>query len=323
MARRRNDGLGDLLSEVSTLPWPVGVAAATLAWLLMAVVVPARLVESTAQQALGELSAGVAPWIAAAFLGAAALSAWRARHARRLADDATSLEAIRNLSWQDFERLIAETYRRRGWQVSGNDGAGPDGGVDVTLRRNGRTVLVQAKRWRRRSVGVTIVRELLGAVTAGGADAGIVVASGSFTEPARRFAQGVPIELVDGPALLALLGGVPDARAGRPPVRGTARSMVTPSEPSSVRALAEPAAPVTSGTGLGRAPCCPRCEAPMVVRTAQRGARAGRTFFGCSRFPLCRGSRDGEQDRSASLPAFAEQRHAPRASEPVRSRRGA
>lgn len=34
---------------------------------------------------------------------------------------------------------------------------------------------------------------------------------------------------------------------------------------------------------------CPRCGAPMVLRTAKRGARAGRQFFGCSNYPHCRG----------------------------------
>ena len=34
---------------------------------------------------------------------------------------------------------------------------------------------------------------------------------------------------------------------------------------------------------------CPKCGAPMVLRTAARGANAGRQFYGCSRYPACRG----------------------------------
>lgn len=37
------------------------------------------------------------------------------------------------------------------------------------------------------------------------------------------------------------------------------------------------------------APTCPRCGAPMVLRTARRGERAGRQFYGCSTYPKCRG----------------------------------
>ncbi len=34
---------------------------------------------------------------------------------------------------------------------------------------------------------------------------------------------------------------------------------------------------------------CPRCGAPMVRRTSKNGQGAGRQFWGCSRFPECRG----------------------------------
>ena len=34
---------------------------------------------------------------------------------------------------------------------------------------------------------------------------------------------------------------------------------------------------------------CPRCGAPMVLRTAKRGDRAGKQFYGCSKYPACRG----------------------------------
>lgn len=34
---------------------------------------------------------------------------------------------------------------------------------------------------------------------------------------------------------------------------------------------------------------CPKCGAQMVLRTAARGENAGNSFYGCSRFPKCRG----------------------------------
>ena len=37
---------------------------------------------------------------------------------------------------------------------------------------------------------------------------------------------------------------------------------------------------------------CPRCGAPLVVRTAKKGPRAGSQFFGCSRYPDCRYTRN-------------------------------
>ena len=37
---------------------------------------------------------------------------------------------------------------------------------------------------------------------------------------------------------------------------------------------------------------CPRCGSPLVVRTAKKGPRAGSQFFGCSRYPDCRYTRN-------------------------------
>jgi rRNA maturation endonuclease Nob1 len=36
-------------------------------------------------------------------------------------------------------------------------------------------------------------------------------------------------------------------------------------------------------------PLCPKCGAPMVKRRATKGQNAGSEFWGCSRFPHCRG----------------------------------
>ena len=55
-------------------------------------------------------------------------------------------------------------------------------------------------------MGVGAVRELYGAVQAEGADKGILVTSSSFTVPARKFAEGKPLELMDGTRLRSLIG---------------------------------------------------------------------------------------------------------------------
>jgi DNA-binding helix-hairpin-helix protein with protein kinase domain len=39
-------------------------------------------------------------------------------------------------------------------------------------------------------------------------------------------------------------------------------------------------------------PLCPLCNSKMVQRTARRGRNAGHNFWGCSRFPSCRGTRN-------------------------------
>ncbi len=54
----------------------------------------------------------------------------------------------------------------------------------------------------------------------------------------------------------------------------------------------------TYGAALGQSPSaprsvmCPNCGAPMVRRMAKRGYRSGKRFWGCSRYPSCRGTRN-------------------------------
>jgi restriction system protein len=40
-------------------------------------------------------------------------------------------------------------------------------------------------------------------------------------------------------------------------------------------------------------PECPACGASMVRRVAKKGGNAGEAFWGCTRFPQCRGTRPG------------------------------
>lgn len=36
-------------------------------------------------------------------------------------------------------------------------------------------------------------------------------------------------------------------------------------------------------------PCCPKCGSDMILRTAKSGANQGEKFWGCSKYPQCRG----------------------------------
>jgi restriction system protein len=100
------------------------------------------------------------------------------------------------MSWSQFEVLVAETFRRKGFSVEQRGGNGPDGGVDLVLRLGSDAYLVQCKQWKAQQVGVKTVRELFGVMAAERAVGGFVVASGAFTEEARRFAEGRSIELL-------------------------------------------------------------------------------------------------------------------------------
>ncbi len=193
---------------------------------------------------------------------------------RRLLDRQQGWETIRALTWQQFEQLVAEAYRRRGYRVELVDRPAGDDGVDVVLRDDRGHWLVQCKHYKARRVGVRPVRELLGVVASEGAVGGIVVTAGSFTPDAQAFARDNAIELVDGPQLADL---VQEAR------ESAEEPATAPVEPTP--------APAASADDAATAPVCPACGSPMVRRTARRGDHAGSAFWGCSTFPKCRGTR--------------------------------
>lgn len=77
-------------------------------------------------------------------------------------------------------------------------------------------------------------------------------------------------------------------------VLGHTAPAATPiSIPKKQAATAAPQAmPQGVSTSHSASPRCPRCGSPMLRRTARLGSRAGSQFWGCSRFPSCRGTRN-------------------------------
>ena len=49
------------------------------------------------------------------------------------------------MSWDQFELLIGEAFRQAGYQVINGGDVGPDGGIDVGLKKDGQQYLVQCK----------------------------------------------------------------------------------------------------------------------------------------------------------------------------------
>ena len=141
----------------------------------------------------------------------------------RLLDSNRSLDAIRALSWRDFERLVAGAFAEQGWsaELVGQDG--PDGGTDLFLRKGKQRAIVQCKQ--RRFPGGYVeardVREFVGVISAGKLMKGFFVTSGVFSPEATEFASKVPqLELIDGADLLVMFGHCPKCRAAVEPKRG-------------------------------------------------------------------------------------------------------
>lgn len=139
----------------------------------------------------------------------AALVSWfRGGERRRLLDKQRDLATLRELDWKEFERLVGEAYRRRGYRIVETGQGGADGGIDLLLWKNNRKTLVQVKQWRSSSVGAPVVREMLGLMMHHKADAGAIVCVGRFTREAWKFADGKPISLIGGQRLLEMIKSV-------------------------------------------------------------------------------------------------------------------
>ena len=293
MARRGGSILDDLIS----LPWWVSVACAAVAYVVLRFILPGSIPAgptTSANYALKGILGGVssmAPLVAFVLLIPAPIAALRQWRERRLLDRQEGLATIRALSWARFETLVGEAYRRQGYTVSRPSGnGGPDGGVDLILKKDGATVLVQCKQWKAWRVGVPVIREMFGVLTARKAQRIIIVTSGHFTEEARGFARGKSIDLVDGPQLADLIRAVQASPASVPPpaqshapvthAASLRAAMLSPTASEEDKALAPPAA--------GPTRTCPKCGAAMVLRTAKQGPSAGQQFWGCANFPRCR-----------------------------------
>lgn len=120
--------------------------------------------------------------------------------------DTWSLDTLRRIEWRRLEAVVEGHYQARGYPTR-TQTHGADGGVDIWICSKEHpdlpAAIVQCKHWPDRMVGVNVVRELLGTMTANKVKAGEVVTSGSFSREAEAFAaRGLPIELIDGRKLV-------------------------------------------------------------------------------------------------------------------------
>ncbi|MDP3212191.1 restriction endonuclease [Methylotenera sp.] len=275
MARRKKTSpIEDLLAIASSINWKISLAIAILSYFffhyfaiqVLPVATDLHSVTNSLPKQLfitfSKLLQYVVPVI---FIIGACVSSFRTKNRIKLLDKQSGIESIRDMSWQDFELLVGEAFRRKGFEVKEVGGGGADGGIDLILTKNGKKSIVQCKRWKTFSIGVPLIRELYGVMTSERANDCIFVSSGNYTAEARLFAEDKPIWLIDGSELLEMVAGV----QVQPNIK----------KPSSYQQ------PVATS------PECPLCGSVMVKRTARKGANAGNEFWGCSAYPGCRGTR--------------------------------
>jgi restriction system protein len=221
MAKRRESGL----EVMAAMPWPVGIVVGLIAYLTIRHGIGWYFgsLNNPYTNGLGQLArSGIyAPlgWMLLVGCWIAAIASFMGRRRRRgLLDKQTGIESLRQMSWREFEQLTGEAFRRQGYVIEETGLGGADGGIDLILRKNGQTTLVQCKQWQNRQVGVTVVREMYGLLMHHKAAAVKIVALGNYTPDARSFAQGKPIELIYGGQLISTVRSLQNskARAARP-----------------------------------------------------------------------------------------------------------
>jgi HJR/Mrr/RecB family endonuclease len=109
------------------------------------------------------------------------------------------------LDGYEFERATAEVLKRHQFNPRVTPGSA-DGGIDIEVTRNGLKGVVQCKA-HLACVGPHVVRDLYGVLHHSGADFGIVVSRGGFTQGAIDFARGKPILFLDVSDLIAMQQG--------------------------------------------------------------------------------------------------------------------
>lgn len=202
MARRST-----IFDDISKLPWQVGIILAVLCY-PVAILLKAYFASNPVLTGLGIAVSTIWPIFSAIFLLAAVVSFVSDRNKSSIFKSHRSIEKIRSLTWQQFEQFVGSYFKDQGYSVM-ETAAGPDGGVDLVLRKDGGKTYVQCKHWKSYKVGVGKVRELLGSMVAGGADHGVLVTTGEFTSSAKQFGCKHGERLIDGKELEHLLRVTP------------------------------------------------------------------------------------------------------------------
>ncbi|MGB9130761.1 MAG: restriction endonuclease, partial [Thiobacillus sp.] len=130
MARRRQNLTEDLIEITSKLPWWVGVvlAIAAYVWLhniaaaeVTAVTQPGQMGQLVTQTLFRTLALFGQYLLPFAFLVGAAMSAF-GRYKRRALHEQVAASpdrgALNDMSWQQFEALVGEAFRRKGYAVT-------------------------------------------------------------------------------------------------------------------------------------------------------------------------------------------------------------
>ncbi len=157
---------------------------------------------------------------------------------------------VQRLKPKDFENYTAHLFAKLGYAVEVTGGA-YDGGIDLIAKKNDIEYYIQCKKFITQQVSVGAVRDFYGAMADKAASGkGYFITTNKFTLEAEKFAEGKPIELIDG---LRLAEYIDIAKMTNEAI---------PNQTENV---------------------CPRCGGKLIKKNGKFGE-----FIGCSNYPNCK-----------------------------------
>ena len=134
--------------------------------------------------------------------GIAAWRQWPLPSAARV--DATRM-AVATMAWPAFASLLEQAFRRDGYVVE----RGHSEGVDFVMQREGRSMLVCARRWKSARTGLESLRALQAARDAAEATDALYIGLGALSDNAAPFATEHGIAIWQASDLAHALRGLP------------------------------------------------------------------------------------------------------------------
>lgn len=173
-------------------PWWISIGLATVLALLAGALLPKDY------RVVGALSGF--PFVVIGVI--AARRQWRLPSAAQIA---RTEQALSQMNWPAFAKLLEQTFVRDGHQLRHP----PQAGVDFQLERQGRTMLIIARRWKSARTGIDALRQLQAARLAAQADDALYIGLGELTENALPFALEQRITIWRAAELAQQLRGMP------------------------------------------------------------------------------------------------------------------
>ncbi|MDO9284272.1 MAG: restriction endonuclease [Aquabacterium sp.] len=173
-------------------PWWISLLIAVLLGLVASALLPADY------RVAGALSGFPFAVIAAI----AAQRQWRLPSAARVQQTQLATSAM---GWPAFAALLEQSFQRNGFTVAPAKGEA----VDFSVQRQGRTMLVCARRWKSARIGIETLRALQAAREAAEAPQALCICLGELTDNARPYAAEQGITVWQAADLALALRGMP------------------------------------------------------------------------------------------------------------------